>query len=120
MTEADNWARGEADNWARGEADNWARGEADNWALWEVFVRGKRGLNHVHVGSLHAPDAEMALRNARDLYTRRNEGISIWVVPSEAITASSPDEKDPFFAPAGDKVYRHPTFYAIPEDVPHL
>ncbi|HET8642315.1 MAG TPA: 1,2-phenylacetyl-CoA epoxidase subunit PaaB [Pseudonocardiaceae bacterium] len=91
-----------------------------NWPLWEVFVRGKRGLNHVHVGSLHAPDAEMAVRNARDLYTRRNEGVSIWVVASEAITASSPDEKDPFFAPAADKVYRHPTFYAISEDVPHL
>jgi ring-1,2-phenylacetyl-CoA epoxidase subunit PaaB len=90
------------------------------WPLYEVFVRGKRGLNHVHVGSLHAPDAEMALRNARDLYTRRNEGVSIWVVRADDITASSPAEKDPFFAPAGDKVYRHPTFYAIPEEVPHL
>jgi ring-1,2-phenylacetyl-CoA epoxidase subunit PaaB len=91
-----------------------------SWPLYEVFVRGKRGLNHVHVGSLHAPDAEMALHNARDLYTRRNEGVSIWVVRADDITASSPSEKDPFFAPAGDKVYRHPTFYAIPEDVPHL
>ncbi|MGH3612185.1 MAG: 1,2-phenylacetyl-CoA epoxidase subunit PaaB [Pseudonocardia sp.] len=90
------------------------------WPLYEVFVRGKRGLNHVHVGSLHAADAEMALHNARDLYTRRNEGVSIWVVRADDITASSPAEKDPFFAPAGDKVYRHPTFYAIPEDVPHL
>jgi ring-1,2-phenylacetyl-CoA epoxidase subunit PaaB len=90
------------------------------WPLWEVFVRGKRGLNHVHVGSLHAADAEMALHNARDLYTRRNEGVSIWVAKADDITASSPDEKDPFFAPAADKVYRHPTFYKIPEDVPHL
>jgi ring-1,2-phenylacetyl-CoA epoxidase subunit PaaB len=96
------------------------RSVRSQWPLYEVFVRSKRGLNHVHVGSLHAPDAEMALRNARDLYTRRNEGVSIWVVPAAAITASSPDEKDSFFAPAGDKVYRHPTFYAIPEDVPHL
>ena len=67
-----------------------------SWPLYEVFVRSKRGLNHVHVGSLHAPDAEMALRNARDLYTRRNEGVSIWVVPAEEITASlrllSPDD----------------------------
>ena len=91
-----------------------------SWPLYEVFVRGKRGLNHVHVGSLHAADAEMALHNARDLYTRRNEGVSIWVVRADDITASSPAEKDPFFAPAGDKVYRHPTFYAIPEEVPHL
>ena len=53
------------------------RGE---WPLYEVFVRGKRGLNHVHVGSLHAADDEMALRHARDVYTRRNEGVSIWVV----------------------------------------
>jgi ring-1,2-phenylacetyl-CoA epoxidase subunit PaaB len=90
------------------------------WPLYEVFVRGKRGLNHVHVGSLHAADAEMALHHARDLYTRRNEGVSIWVVRTEDITASSPAEKDPFFAPSGDKVYRHPTFYAIPEEVPHL
>lgn len=88
--------------------------------LYEVFVRGKRGLNHVHVGSLHAADDTTALRNARDVYTRRNEGVSIWVVRSEAITASSPDEKDPLFAPAGDKVYRHPTFYEIPADVPHI
>ena len=91
-----------------------------DWPLYEVFLRGKRGLNHVHVGSLHAADADMALHHARDLYTRRNEGVSIWVVAATDITASSPDEKDPFFAPSGDKVYRHPTFYDIPDDVPHM
>lgn len=95
-------------------------GSRRDWPLWEVFVRSRRGLSHVHVGSLHAPDAEMALRNARDLYTRRQEGVSLWVVPAAAITASSPDEKDPLFAPSGDKVYRHPTFYEIPDDVPHM
>jgi ring-1,2-phenylacetyl-CoA epoxidase subunit PaaB len=88
--------------------------------LWEVFVRVKRGLSHTHVGSLHAPDAELALRHARDVYTRRQEGVSLWVVPAAAITASSPDEKDPFFAPAADKVYRHPTFYQLPDGVQHL
>ncbi|WP_405057961.1 1,2-phenylacetyl-CoA epoxidase subunit B [Kribbella sp. NBC_01505] len=88
--------------------------------LWEVFVRSRRGLSHTHVGSLHAPDATMALRNARDVYTRRQEGVSIWVVPATDITASSPDEKDEFFDPAGDKVYRHPTFYDVPEGVDHL
>jgi ring-1,2-phenylacetyl-CoA epoxidase subunit PaaB len=91
-----------------------------DWPLYEVFVRGKRGLNHVHVGSLHAPDDEMAVHAARDLYTRRGEGVSIWVVPSAQITASSPDEKDAFFDPAADKVYRHPTFYSVPEGVEHL
>jgi ring-1,2-phenylacetyl-CoA epoxidase subunit PaaB len=90
------------------------------WPLWEVFVRTKRGLSHNHVGSVHAPDAEMALRHARDVYTRRSEGVSLWVVPAAMITASSPSEKDPFFLPAADKVYRHPTFYDIPEGVEHL
>ncbi len=97
-----------------------ATGVRSEWPLFEVFLRGKRGLNHVHVGSLHAADAQMALHHARDLYTRRNEGVSIWVIESAHITASSPDEKDPFFAPSGDKVYRHPTFYSIPDTVPHI
>ena len=88
--------------------------------LFEVFVRAKRGLSHVHVGSVHAPDATMAVRNARDLYTRRQEGVSIWVVAASDIVASSPDEKDSFFDPAGDKIYRHPTFYEVPEDVEYL
>ena len=88
--------------------------------LWEVFVRSRRGLSHTHVGSLRAPDAHMALRNARDVYTRRQEGVSLWVVPASEIVASSPDEKDAFFDPAGDKVYRHPTFYDVPEGLTHL
>jgi len=88
--------------------------------LWEVFVRPKRGVSHVHVGSLHAADAETALLNARDVYTRRGEGVSIWVVPAAEVTASSPDEKEAWFDPAADKIYRHPTFYDVPEGVEHL
>ncbi len=88
--------------------------------LWEVFVRSARGLSHTHVGSLHAADAHLALRNARDVYTRRQEGVSIWVVPAAEVVASSPDEKDAFFEPAGDKVYRHPTFYDVPDGLTHL
>ena len=91
-----------------------------DWPLYEIFIRARSGLDHKHVGSIHAPDAPMALRNARDVYTRRQEGVSIWVVSAEAITASSPDEKDEFFDPAGDKAYRHPTFYEIPDGVRHL
>jgi ring-1,2-phenylacetyl-CoA epoxidase subunit PaaB len=90
------------------------------WPLFEVFVRAKRGLNHVHVGSLRAADHEMAIHHARDLYTRRNEGVSIWVVRSDHVAATDPDEKPAFFEPSGDKVYRHPTHYAIPDSVPHI
>ena len=104
----------------RSRRRRWRHEHRSTSPLWEVFVRARRGLSHTHVGSLHAPDAELALRNARDLYTRRQEGVSIWVVPAGAITASSPDEKDAFFDPAADKVYRHPTFYEVPDGVAHL
>jgi ring-1,2-phenylacetyl-CoA epoxidase subunit PaaB len=90
------------------------------WPLWEIFIRSQHGLAHKHVGSLHAPDAQMAMANARDVYTRRNEGVSVWVVKSADIVASSPDEKDPLFEPARDKVYRHPTFFPIPEEVKNI
>ena len=93
---------------------------AAEWPLWEVFVRSKAGLDHKHCGSLHAADAKMAIQMARDVYTRRQEGTSIWVVPSAQITASEPADKDAYFDPAEDKVYRHPTFYVLPAAVDHM
>jgi ring-1,2-phenylacetyl-CoA epoxidase subunit PaaB len=42
------------------------------------------------------------------------------VLPSKAITASHPDDKSELFDPAGDKIYRHPTFYDIPSEVGHM
>jgi ring-1,2-phenylacetyl-CoA epoxidase subunit PaaB len=78
------------------------------WPLYEVFIRARAGLDHKHVGSLHAADA------------RRQEGVSIWVVPSKDITASDPTEADSLFEPARDKIYRHPTFYDIPDEVKTL
>lgn len=88
--------------------------------LWEVFIRPRNGLAHKHVGSLHAADEVMALNAARDVYTRRGEGTSIWVVPSKSITASDPDLAAETFEPAADKIYRHPTFYDIPDEVGHM
>jgi ring-1,2-phenylacetyl-CoA epoxidase subunit PaaB len=88
--------------------------------LFEVFIRSKQGLEHKHCGSLHAADAAQALQHARDVYTRRMEGVSIWVVASKDITASQPDDKAELFEPASDKIYRHPTFYDIPDEVGHM
>ncbi|TAG25013.1 MAG: 1,2-phenylacetyl-CoA epoxidase subunit B [Burkholderiales bacterium] len=88
--------------------------------LFEVFIRSKQGLEHKHCGSLHASDAQQALQMARDVYTRRMEGVSIWVIPSNQITASQPDDKGEMFEPASDKIYRHPTFYDIPDEVGHM
>jgi ring-1,2-phenylacetyl-CoA epoxidase subunit PaaB len=90
------------------------------WPLFEIFVRARGGLDHKHVGSLHACDARMAIEHARDLYTRREEGVSIWAVPSASIVASDPEDAEAFFEPARDKIYRHPTFYDIPPEVKTL
>ena len=88
--------------------------------LWEVFIRPRNGLSHKHVGSLHAADEVLALQAARDVYTRRGEGTSIWVVPSSAITASDPDAAEETFEPTASKIYRHPTFYEIPDEVENI
>lgn len=90
------------------------------WSLYEVFIRARSGLEHKHVGSVHAADAPMALQHARDVYTRRQEGVSMWVVKSVDIVASDPADADAWFEPARDKIYRHPTFYAIPDEVKNL
>ena len=90
------------------------------WPLYEVFIRSRSGLSHRHAGSIHAADDEMALNNARDTYTRRKEGVSIWVVRSDRSVASDPAESSAFFEPAEDKIYRHPTFYEIPDEVENL
>jgi len=92
----------------------------EQWPLYEVFIRSKGGLDHKHVGSVHAADASMAIEHARDVYTRRLEGVSIWVVRSSDIVASDPQEAGALFDPARDKVYRHPTFYDIPDEVKNL
>lgn len=91
-----------------------------NWPLFEIFLRSKNGLSHKHVGSLHAADSDMAITNARDVYTRRQEGVSIWVVESKHISASNPEEADALFDPAEDKIYRHPTFYDLPDELEYI
>ncbi|MGY8980386.1 MAG: 1,2-phenylacetyl-CoA epoxidase subunit PaaB [Flavobacteriales bacterium] len=92
----------------------------DKSTVWEVFIQSKNGLAHKHFGNVHAEDKEMALQNARDLYTRRNEGSCIWVVRSEHIVSSVPEDEASFFDPSNDKVYRHPTFYKMPEGAKYI
>lgn len=94
--------------------------DKQDWPLYEIFIRARGGLDHKHVGSVHATDATMAIEHARDVYTRRMEGVSIWAVRATDITASDPAESDALFEPARDKIYRHPTFYDIPKEVETL
>ena len=92
----------------------------DQGPLWEVFVQSKPGQAYKHAGSVHAYDKEMAIENARDVYTRRNEGIGLWLVPSDQIVAVNDSEASSFFEPSDDKVYRHPTFYNLPDGIKQM
>jgi ring-1,2-phenylacetyl-CoA epoxidase subunit PaaB len=87
------------------------------WPLWEVFTQAGKGAPHEHAGSIHATDAEHAMQNARDVYARRGEAVSLWIVPASAIVASVPGDAGPFFDPGNDKAYRHPHFYKVPRGV---
>ncbi|MBP7167923.1 MAG: 1,2-phenylacetyl-CoA epoxidase subunit B [Bacteroidia bacterium] len=94
--------------------------EQHQWPSWEVFTQEKTGAPHAHAGNVHAPDAELALQNARDVYGRRQEAVNIWVVPTEAITASTPADMGPFFDPGNDKMYRWPNYYKTPDGIKQI
>ena len=109
------------------ERQHYDYGQID-WDEFWATVNGNGPMNKerlatrvkAHNDGAWVRDAAQALDMARDVYTRRQEGVSIWVVPSVAITASNPDDKGALFDPAADKIYRHPTFYDIPEEVGHM
>lgn len=55
------------------------------WPRWEVFKQDRPGKPFEAVGTVHAPDAEMALLNARDVFVRRPECHTLWVAPEAAV-----------------------------------
>ena len=114
---ADTTAGTMTDTTAGTTADTTAEQELQ---LFEVFIRSRRGLDHKHLGSLYAEDHRQAIAYARDVYTRRSEGVSIWVVLSTDICASQEDDCESFFDPMDDKPYRHATFYRLPDEVDNM
>ncbi len=86
------------------------------WRVFEVFHQQARGDPHVYVGSVHAPDAEMALLLAKEQYARRQACVNLWVVPAEAITATEYEDADMFIHET-DKSYRESWGYVTPKTV---
>ncbi|HSR66797.1 MAG TPA: 1,2-phenylacetyl-CoA epoxidase subunit PaaB [Acidobacteriota bacterium] len=85
------------------------------WPIWEVFLQSKTGSPHEHAGSLHAPDFESALENARDVYLRHGDPqTSIWVVESRYIRTVESEDNPEFFEYTKYNIYRHPQFYDVP------
>ena len=88
---------------------------ADQMQLYEVFVRSRRGLDRCTWAAC-MPMTRPVPEYARDVYTRRGEGVSIWVVASRDITASQESDCESFYDPQDDKPYRHAAMYELPEE----
>lgn len=69
------------------------RPQADTqWARFEVFQQMRPEAAFVNVGSVHAPDPEIALQNARDVFVRRPQTHRLWVVPAGDILSRTAEE----------------------------
>lgn len=86
--------------------------ELDQWQTYEVFHQRSRGEQHVHVGSVHAPNAELALLFAKEQYARRSKCTNLWVVKTADITHSNYEDED-IFIPSVDKTYREAYGYKV-------
>lgn len=62
------------------------------WQRYQVFVRERADQPFANAGAVHAPDDELALENARDVFARRPQVLDMWVVPERAIYARTAEE----------------------------
>lgn len=90
--------------------------ELQHWHTYEVFHQTKKGDRHIHVGSIHAPNPEMALILAKEQYARRYACVSIWVVKTSDVVSTSYDDEDMFDTNA-DKIYREAGGYKVMERI---
>lgn len=86
--------------------------ELDQWETYEVFHQKLHGEQHVHVGVVHAPSAELALVFAKEQYARRLKCVNLWVVKTGDITTTSYEDAD-MFDQATDKTYREAYGYKV-------
>ncbi len=84
---------------------------APDETFYEVFGQTDRGEPYVQLGSLPAADPEMALVLARELFSRRGEVISLWLVDREAIHAT--ERLDGDLIRATDRTYRMGEGYRV-------
>lgn len=73
--------------------------------VFAVFRQETKNDPHIHVGDVHAPDAEMALLLAKEQFARRDPCVNLWVVRYADIGATLYEDAD-MFEPSTDKSYR--------------
>ncbi|MCS6999826.1 MAG: 1,2-phenylacetyl-CoA epoxidase subunit PaaB [Bacteroidota bacterium] len=90
--------------------------EGSHLQTFEVFHQTKSGARHIHVGSVHAPNAEMAMVFAKEQYARRSECVNLWVVKTSEIITFSPEDAD-LFATTTEKTYRDASGYKVMQKI---
>jgi ring-1,2-phenylacetyl-CoA epoxidase subunit PaaB len=88
------------------------KAELDQFHTYEVFHQAKSGAHHVHVGIVHAPNADMALLMAKEQYARRGQTVNLWVVNTRDIVAMATTDSD-VFATTPEKTYRDVGAYMV-------
>lgn len=94
------------------EGNEGTQQEHESWQTYEVFHQAKRGKQHVHVGSLHAPDKDLAMVFAKEQYGRRNKCVNLWVVKTADIFALNIEDED-MFATTPEKQHREAIIYKV-------
>jgi ring-1,2-phenylacetyl-CoA epoxidase subunit PaaB len=84
----------------------------DHFQTYEVFEQKKRGTHHIHVGSVHAPDADLAMMFAKEQYTRRGQCVNLWVVKTSDIFVTQYEDAD-IFENTPQKLHRDPNSYKV-------
>lgn len=84
----------------------------DHFQTYEVFEQKKRGTHHMHVGSVHAPNSELAMMFAKEQYTRRGNCVNLWVVKTSEIFVTQYEDAD-MFENTPSKLHRDPNSYKV-------
>lgn len=90
--------------------------DLEEWGTYEVFHQKKRGDQHVHVGVVHAPDAEMALVLAKEQFGRRLHTSSIWIVRTSDVYSLGYENED-MFETTPEKLYREAGGYKLRDKI---
>lgn len=90
--------------------------ELDQWETYEVFHQKKRGDQHMHVGIVHAPNADMALLFGKEQYGRRGLSVNIWVVRTRDVFTTDYDDSD-IFDTVPEKQYREAGGYKVMDKI---
>ncbi len=90
--------------------------EMDQWETFEVFHQKRRGDQHMHVGIVHAPNAEMAILFAKEQYGRRGLSVNIWVVKTRDVFTTDYDDSD-IFETVPEKQYREAGGYKVMDKI---